>query len=708
MNLLFTILRAGHASGTHHKLAVDALHRLGGPYCESWQRLILKHATLYFEGAKAPDNQFKDFKNHVLHVRDGLWGGAPAKAASWYQHLLAALRDKNWSEAAWCAGVLSHYYTDPLHPFHTGQSAAENNVHRAVEWSISRSYDKLAALGAKALPKLDLELGTGDDWLKDLMVAGATKSNGHYEALLAHYDFQRGVVDPPSGLDPTAQAFVGELIQYAVLSFALVLQRAFKESAVVPPDVGLTVETVLATLKLPAKAILKRIDDTAMRRQVEAMYDELQATGRVEKSMPEDERILKALHDKEVLTKTGTFDAKDALASNKARSARDRRPVVPHLQSASAGQTVPGARSPATAQPPTPPAPPVSGLAPRGMAAHSAVPAPVAVPGTPVVPAPAISVQTPANQISQTEPATPMAAPASQQPDADPVIVTAPLAAAAANAAASALSGLGSPRLMNRLRPMIEPPAAVIVERETEQEPAAAPAPAVREESSTEDLQSSRSAPAAIAALAPQASASTPPVTPSDTLSLTIPKAVEPRLLHPEAAAEKPARVTPRAEPGQAQAAPITDAADDMRCHLSPERDVVDGPSIGPKAAERLKVVGINTVADLFAADPGALAEALDVSHIRAKTIAEWQDQARLVCEIPGLRGTHAQLLVGAGYRDLRRIARADARELSTDLLRYIQTADGQRILRSGGGPDLEKIMSWVKAAERVLVAKAA
>ena len=121
-----------------------------------------------------------------------------------------------------------------------------------------------------------------------------------------------------------------------------------------------------------------------------------------------------------------------------------------------------------------------------------------------------------------------------------------------------------------------------------------------------------------------------------------------------------------------------------------------------------MKVAGINTVADLFAADPGALAEALDVAHIRAKTIAEWQDQARLVCEIPGLRGTHAQLLVGAGYRDLRRIAKAEPRELSTDLLRYIQTADGQRILRSGGGPDLEKIHSWVKAAERAWAAKAA
>ncbi len=696
MNLLFTILRAGHASGTHHKLAIDALHQLGGPYCESWQRLILKHATLYFEGAKAPDNQFKDFKNHVLHVREGLWGGAPAKAASWYQHLLAALRDKNWSEAAWCAGVLSHYYTDPLHPFHTGQSVAENNVHRAVEWSISRSYDTLAVLGAKALPKLDIELGTGDGWLKELMVAGATRSNSHYEALLAHYDFQRGVVDPPAGLDQTAQAFVGELIQYAVLSFALVLQWAFKESAVVPPDVGLTVETVLATLKLPAKAVLKRIDDKAMRRQVEAMYDELQATGRVEKAMPEDERMLKALHDKEVLAKPGALDAKDVAATAKAKPVRERRPMLPHLQPAGDGQAAPVARASATGPLPTPPAPPVSGLTQPRVAPQLVPPTPVAAPPAPVAPASAPRV------ILQDVPAP------SRKPEADPVVVTAPLAAAAANAAASALSGLGNSSLTNRLRSAIEPPAAATEdgEREAEHEPATDTLPDVEAESSKADIQPSAPVPAPMAALVASIPAETPPPAASRKLSLTIPTPIVPRPVQSELIASQPAPVAPRA--GHIQAAPGKDTADDTHYYLSPERDVVDAPSIGPKTAERLKVVGIHTVADLFAADPGALAEALDVAHIRAKTIAEWQDQARLVCEIPGLRGTHAQLLVGAGYRDLRRIARAEPRELSTDLLRYIQTADGQRILRSGGGPDLEKILSWVKAAERAWAAKAA
>ena len=133
--------------GTHHKLALDALRHLKCMDADLWQRLFLAHAKLYLEGSKAPDNEFKDFKNHVLHTRDGYWGGAPEKVRSWYHHLVEALAQQDWPTAVYCAGVLSHYYTDPLHPFHTAQSEAENNIHRAVEWSISKAYDELRDAG---------------------------------------------------------------------------------------------------------------------------------------------------------------------------------------------------------------------------------------------------------------------------------------------------------------------------------------------------------------------------------------------------------------------------------------------------------------------------------------------------------------------------------------------------------------------------------
>ena len=80
MNLLFHIVYAGHASGTHHKMALDALRHLKCMDADLWQRLFLANAKIYLDGSKAPDKEFKDFKNHVLHTRDGYWGGAPDKA----------------------------------------------------------------------------------------------------------------------------------------------------------------------------------------------------------------------------------------------------------------------------------------------------------------------------------------------------------------------------------------------------------------------------------------------------------------------------------------------------------------------------------------------------------------------------------------------------------------------------------------------------
>ena len=206
MHLLFHIVYGAHAKGTHHKLALDALRHLRCTDADDWQRVFLAHARLYLEGAEAPDDDFKDFENHVLHTRDGLWGGAPEKVQSWYHHVVEALSVEDWPTAVYCAGVLSHYYTDPLQPFHTAQSEAENNIHRAVEWSIARSYGALRALGLRDFADMRVELGTGPNWLVELVCRGAELANRHYEKLIAHYDIGRGVVDPPAGLDRVASA----------------------------------------------------------------------------------------------------------------------------------------------------------------------------------------------------------------------------------------------------------------------------------------------------------------------------------------------------------------------------------------------------------------------------------------------------------------------------------------------------------------------
>jgi hypothetical protein len=141
------------------------------------------------------------------------------------------------------------------------------------------------------------------------------------------------------------------------------------------------------------------------------------------------------------------------------------------------------------------------------------------------------------------------------------------------------------------------------------------------------------------------------------------------------------------------------------RSRLALGDNVVEAPSIGPRMAERLAGLGVFTVQDLLNEQPAALAQAIQMSAITADTIADWQAQARLVCAVPGLTGTGAQLFVGAGYRDVDALAAADPDTLSSDLLAFAGSDKGRRILRDGAPPDLARIKGWAENARSAIAA---
>ncbi|MEO1719312.1 MAG: DUF4332 domain-containing protein [Pseudomonadota bacterium] len=147
---------------------------------------------------------------------------------------------------------------------------------------------------------------------------------------------------------------------------------------------------------------------------------------------------------------------------------------------------------------------------------------------------------------------------------------------------------------------------------------------------------------------------------------------------------------------------------DAVRFYLSIDDPVVDAPSIGPRTAARLEAVGIHTVRDLLDADAEMSAAELDARHITADVIEAWKKQARLVLTIPFLRGTHAQLFVGAGFDDAGAITRTPKTEILASILRFAATRDGQRLLRDGPPPPQEKIEAWVDNAERAEPSRAA
>jgi hypothetical protein len=301
MSLLLNVIFASHARSTHHKLALDALRHLQGNEAGQWTDLIISEHAAYLEGAKAPDDDFKDFKNHVLHVKENFWGGAVSSAEHWYGQFIDHLRSAEWKEAAYAAGVLSHYYSDPQMPFHTGQTEAEGAVHRAAEWSVTKSYEKLRTLLEQELggyPRV--HMSAAENWLEEMLKSGAVMANQYYDLLIDHYNLAVGVKDPPAGLDRVAQEAVARCLGHATIGLARILERAFEESSVRAPEVTLTMKAILATINVPIRTIVNRLADAKDRKIVEAIYQEVQETGKAIHSLPESEKLVRQFHAAEV------------------------------------------------------------------------------------------------------------------------------------------------------------------------------------------------------------------------------------------------------------------------------------------------------------------------------------------------------------------------------------------------------------------------
>jgi predicted flap endonuclease-1-like 5' DNA nuclease len=124
-------------------------------------------------------------------------------------------------------------------------------------------------------------------------------------------------------------------------------------------------------------------------------------------------------------------------------------------------------------------------------------------------------------------------------------------------------------------------------------------------------------------------------------------------------------------------------------------------PSIGPKTAARLAKVGIHTVDDLLFAEAAEVAQRLDTKDITADTVACWQQQSHLACNMPGLRARDVQILVGCGLTDIESIARLKPAELLSLVEDFCSSSDGEQVLRGGTAPEPAECAEWIAWARQ-------
>jgi len=469
MNLLITLLKAAHCRSTHHHFALDALAYLTSRRGKLLGNVLLKHYDQYLLGAKDPDTRFRDFRNHVLHVSDNDWGGAPAAAEKWYRQLIVQLDRERWSEAAYAAGVLSHYFTDPLMPLHTAQSEVEAIVHRPIEWSINQSYRRILKRFHLGETQVVFELASDPGWLSHAIKRAARVAYRHYAPLIRGYDLAVGTRRPQDGFDEASIDILAGLFGLSIVGWAAVLERAANNTRSKIPAMNLTLTTVVASIKVPSAWVTRKIESAAEQQAVRAIFEEFQATGNV------------VIHRPPEVVSVGSEREKD-----------------------------------------------------RDLASEPATPTP------------------------ETE-------------------ATATLAASSTLASTAAVATRGT--------------------------------------------------------------------------------------------------------------------------RLSPSSPLVDAPSIGPKTAKRFSAIGLLTVEQFLQQTPKTLAESLKTSWIDAVTIEQWQDQARLVCEVPNLSGYKAQLLVGVGCRTTQELGRQSPAELHDRIVQFAATPAGSRILRSSRTPQVDEVAGWIHDA---------
>ena len=296
MNRLFRILHRWKCHGLPQKLALDALRSLDDSDRNS--RLFLWHIESFLKGVAAPETEFRDHSNHVFYPIES-WGGAPRLARKWYWQTVETLRSRDWSEAAYNAGVLARYVLFAFSPLRTGHEELGLALREPLEWSLGCVYRSMTAIGEEARA---VAIPDGDDWLEQLVGSGAEEAHCHLRSCIEKFDFDVAI-ESPAALDETLQNTIAALNQRAAVTLGAILTCAISESEAKLPRYPIALAGLSALPSLPLFWMTSVRARSAARAPIKAMHREWKSIGKIEATLPNAACAVRDAYELEVLKK---------------------------------------------------------------------------------------------------------------------------------------------------------------------------------------------------------------------------------------------------------------------------------------------------------------------------------------------------------------------------------------------------------------------
>lgn len=300
MSLLEKLV-ARHACRTiHDVVAIVALGHLQDDDSTRWKNLVLANHDDLLRGVRAPQAKFKDFPNHVLHIREGEWGGLRGEATKWYAEAVASLRARKWHKAAYAFGVLGFYYASACHPLNTHQSEEKAAIKTAFDRVAFRAWSEIQLqLAENGYPTVNRAQGRG--FVSTMIVEAATLSSNNFDAVIDTFDFATAASGDDSFIDADLVDIYADFVGRAVSGLASLMDQAIDEAQQSPRKVPVKLLGYLAAPAMPFRAMKTKRQGKAADRQVARMFVEYETSGKVLKRLPPEERVLRKLYAEQIL-----------------------------------------------------------------------------------------------------------------------------------------------------------------------------------------------------------------------------------------------------------------------------------------------------------------------------------------------------------------------------------------------------------------------